>query len=458
STGSSTSSSSATWRCRKPPGTTRSSARRAGRGPARRVECGRGAWRGGARQRDRGRFVLPPAMELADARRRQCRRLGDRGRAARARDGPADRGDRRGHPSRPPARQLGPAAAAAPVRAGGARPRRAARRAGRGHRGGGGRGGARAGQRSRRRGGRGDGRVTGSLVRAAYGAGMTVAAMLAAIGAHLPGAKRRWPTLAGRLGKLPAPERAAAQGGDAIWLHAASVGELVAVRPLLARLRERFPGRVFVVSTLTGTGLALARELSEAHLACLFPLDAPATVRRRLESFRLEAFLFTETEIWPSFLAALAGRGVPAILVSGRVSARTAGRAWGLRPLYRRGLTPVTCCMQTEADARRIVAAGRVVLPPGPAVLLLDVVGPLAHCYALGWVAFVGGSLVPAGGHNVLEPARAARPILVGPHTEHSAALVARLAAAGGLVRVESPAALTAALGALLGDVERTTA
>ena len=65
---------------------------------------------------------------------------------------------------------------------------------------------------------------------------------------------------------------------------------------------------------------------------------------------------------------------------------------------------------------------------------------------------------MPAGGHNVLEPARAARPILVGPHTEHSAALVARLAAAGGLVRVESPAALTAALGALLGDVERTTA
>src|SRR5439155_25783267 len=104
------------------------------------------------------------------------------------------------------------------------------------------------------------------------------------------------------------------------------------------------------------------------------------------------------------------------------------------------------------------LAAGRVVLPPGPAVLLLDVVGPLAHCYALGWVAFVGGSLVPAGGHNVLEPARAARPILVGPHTGRSAALVTRLAPGGGLVRVESPAALTAALAGLLADAERAVA
>ena len=401
--------------------------------------------------------------------------------------------------------------------------------------------------------------MTGPLIRGAYRGAMTLAAALAVVGARLPGAGRRWPTLAGRLGTLPAAEQATARGGDAIWLHAASVGELVAARALLARLRERFPRRLFVVSTLTATGLALAREMSEAHLACLFPLDAPANVRRRLEPFRLEAFLFTETEVWPTFLGALATRGVPAILVSGRVSARTAGRAWGLRPLYRQALAPVTCCMQTEDDARRIVALGadprrvhvagslkfdagaapppaeiaalaaalvgrRLIvggsthkgedeallaayralvpahpdlllllaprhperleaveaavasaalpcfrytalvgheaagLPPGPAVVLLDAVESLAHCYALGRAAFVGGSLVPAGGHNVLEPARAARPILVGPHTEHSAALVTRLAAAGGLVRVESPAALTAALAGLLSDAERATA
>src|SRR5436305_788388 len=114
---------------------------------------------------------------------------------------------------------------------------------------------------------------------------------------------------------------------------------------------------------------------------------------------------------------------------------------------------PLPCLRYTALVGHEAAA-----LPPGPAVVLLDAVGPLAHCYALAWAAFVGGSLVPAGGHNVLEPARAARPILVGPHTEHSAALVARLAAAGGLVRVESPAALTVALAGLLSDAERAVA
>jgi 3-deoxy-D-manno-octulosonic-acid transferase len=90
-----------------------------------------------------------------------------------------------------------------------------------------------------------------------------------------------------------------------------------------------------------------------------------------------------------------------------------------------------------------------------PAVILLDVVGPLAHCYALGTIAFVGGSLVPVGGHNVLEPARAARPVLVGPHTEHTAEIVDRLVAGGAALRVSSADSLAWAFAGLLDEPAR---
>src|SRR5262249_14153528 len=115
---------------------------------------------------------------------------------------------------------------------------------------------------------------------------------------------------------------------------------------------------VFAASTLTRTGLALARGIPEVHLAFLLPLDARVAVRRLLRQLQLEAFLFTETEIWPTLLAALAEADVPSFMVSGRVTERTVSRARWLRPLYRDALAGVTCCMQTEEDARRIVALG----------------------------------------------------------------------------------------------------
>jgi len=360
-----------------------------------------------------------------------------------------------------------------------------------------------------------------------------------------------------RLGRLSADERTLASGGTAVWLHGASVGELVAARPLLRRLRERFSERLYVVSALTRTGRDVARAAPEAHLAMLLPLDAPGTVRRLLDDFQLEAFLFTETEIWPTLLNQLAARGIPTFMVSGRVGDGTVRRARLLRPFYRRALATVTCCMQTDEDARRIIALGadprrvqvagnlkfdgaptdpppdvtrlaaalgtrrmivagsthegeeakvleayrrvtagrpelvlllaprhperlagveelvqRFALPlvrysalaaapegtasiAAPSVVLLDVVGPLAHCYALGAIAFVGGSLVPVGGHNVLEPARAGRPVIVGPHTENAAEIAERLVTGGGALRVSSGENLAFALAGLLDEPER---
>src|SRR5262249_30237414 len=91
-------------------------------------------------------------------------------------------------------------------------------------------------------------------------------------------------------------------------------------------------------------------------------------------------------------------------------------------------------------------------LGAGPGVLLLDVMGPLAPCYALCEAAFVGGSLVPVGGHNVVEPARAARPVLVGPYTATAGDAVERILDAGGGQRVRSAEELARAVLRLLED------
>ena len=104
------------------------------------------------------------------------------------------------------------------------------------------------------------------------------------------------------------------------------------------------------------------------------------------------------------------------------------------------------------------LTAGEAAVSAGPLVILLDVVGPLAHCYRLGAVAFVGGSMVPVGGHNVIEPARVARPIVVGPHTANARDVVERLLAARAAVRVDSTDALAWTFDHLLAHHDEATA
>jgi 3-deoxy-D-manno-octulosonic-acid transferase len=385
-----------------------------------------------------------------------------------------------------------------------------------------------------------------------YRAAMGAVAGAAAVAGRLPGLPGAWRGAEDRLGRLTSADRAALSCGPVLWMHAASVGELRAVRPLLAALRDRRPGCVVLATTLTRTGLALARELAEVDVAMLLPLDAAGPVRGLLDTFQAEAFCFTETEIWPTLLIELARRRVRAFMVSGRVSPRTAARTRWLRPVYRRALAQAVCCMQSAEDAARVTAlgaeasrvhvagnlkfehvtgpvpedvralgallagrpvvvagsthegeeaaildayaglvarhrqlvlllaprhperleavarlvgargltlaryralvAGETPLVSGPVVILLDVMGPLAHCYALGRVAFVGGSLVPIGGHNVVEPARAGRPVLVGPYTATAGDAVRRILDAGGGQRVRSADELALALIPLLDD------
>src|SRR5207302_6813302 len=184
------------------------------------------------------------------------------------------RGGGRGGLARAPPGELGPDGGTAAVRARGRRAERAAGLAGGP---GGGAGGARGcARRGERRGGprgRGAGRMIERLAVGSYRGAMTAAAALAGLASRLPGTPARWQALGARLGRLTHDEQALASGAPAVWLHAASVGELNAARPLLRRLRERFAERLCVVSTLTHTGLALARQSPEAHLALLLPLD-----------------------------------------------------------------------------------------------------------------------------------------------------------------------------------------
>ena len=336
------------------------------------------------------------------------------------------------------------------------------------------------------------------------------------------------------------------------WIHAVSVGEVMAAVPLINALQRRWPHLHPVVTTVTPTGASVLRErLGPAVTHLYFPLDFPGAVRRALAWVRPRFFVALETELWPNFLRALATRGIPAMIANGRISDRSFRRYRLVRPLVRRVLEGITVFgMQSAEDARRIIALGarpervvvtgnlkteaspgdagadalwrrllgltgeelvwvagsthrgeeevllevfvrlrrrypslvlvlaprhpervgeverlirrrgltsvrRTALPKqrnGSAVIVLDTVGELAQLYQLAEVVFVGGSLVPAGGHNMLEPAFKRKPVIFGPHTTNFRDGTEILVRAGAALVVRERSDLEQALERLLAD------
>jgi len=339
-----------------------------------------------------------------------------------------------------------------------------------------------------------------------------------------------------RLGRIPArlaPNRAPrTDARPLIWVHAVSVGEVLAVSGLVSRLQEN--ARV-VLSTTTQTGHNLACErLGEANIF-YFPLDFTFAIRRWLDALRPDMVVLAETEFWPNFIRLVHARGVPIVVGNARISDRSYPRYRRFRGLLAKALAPIDRFVtQSDEDARRLIdigaPAGRViaggnlkfdVTPPvehvafvdalrerlkqagagpiivagstvrdeeGPVllafykvlgkmnnallvlaprhkerfeevarvvaesgltqwrrsqlgeneklnggVLLLDSIGELAAIYALGDLAFVGGSLVPRGGHNILEPAHFGIPTIVGPYTENFRDIVTLFKREGGV-------------------------
>jgi 3-deoxy-D-manno-octulosonic-acid transferase len=172
-----------------------------------------------------------------------------------------------------------------------------------------------------------------------------------------------------RMGILP-PEisargiPAAAGEGGPVWIHAVSVGEVLAAKPLVEALKRRYPNRAVFVSTTTETGQRLARErLQCADAIFYFPLDWVVPVRRALRAIRPALVIVMETEIWPNFLREARREGVPVVFANARISERSFARfeRWKFLTgeFFARTLQDATLFLaQTPDDADRLAKMG----------------------------------------------------------------------------------------------------
>ncbi len=361
-------------------------------------------------------------------------------------------------------------------------------------------------------------------------------------------------TLAARLGLLPRTL------GDrrVVWFHGVSVGEVKGLQPLVERVARLHPDLEILVSSTTPTGHALARELYAAHRVVHYPIDFWPCPGRALDRIRPCCVLLMELEIWPTFLHAAAKRGVPVVVVNGRISERsfrgyrvvrrilpqfgrirrfcvqnqtylgrllelgvqrervvvTGNLKYDSVPLGREPEAGPSLRAWLESDADFVVVAGsthpreerwladamreverrlectiRLVLVPrhpGRAeelsaelrdagyevvrwtqgghhraplaagrLVLIDAIGLLEGFYAACDLAFVGGSLVPHGGQNMLEPAALGRAVVFGPHIANFRVDVENLLQAEAAVQIEGIEDLPDVLEELLRDPGR---
>jgi 3-deoxy-D-manno-octulosonic-acid transferase len=165
--------------------------------------------------------------------------------------------------------------------------------------------------------------------------------------------------LAGRLGRVPADLRAAVAGREVIWVHAVSVGEVMAAARLVAELREALPRWVVAVSTTTETGQRLAKERLADSPVFYLPLDFRVVVRRYLDVVRPRLVVMMESELWPRLIEECAREGIPMAVVNARISDRSFPRYMRLRGLWRPLLGKISLFLpQSEETAERLVKMG----------------------------------------------------------------------------------------------------
>lgn len=156
-----------------------------------------------------------------------------------------------------------------------------------------------------------------------------------------------------RLGILPANLKF----DRPIWLHAVSVGETLALKGLLTELKNIYPTKSFVISTVTPTGNKIAKGLvGEKDTVIYLPLDFSFIVEKTVRRVNPQAFILAEAEIWPNLISCIHRKGIPIIMVNGRISEKSFRRYSIIKPLIRKLLAKVKLfCVRTDTDGQRLI-------------------------------------------------------------------------------------------------------
>ena len=349
-----------------------------------------------------------------------------------------------------------------------------------------------------------------------------------------------------RLGRASKPR----PSGDLIWLHAASVGESASVLPLIDRLLEDPALSILVTSGTMTSASMLQNRLPERAFHQYVPVDIPDAIARFLDHWKPDLTILVESELWPNLIGQTQERGVPMVMVQGRLSERSSRRwqRWQgiIRPLLARfrlilaqtetdaerfrklgasavgvsgtlkyvtdplpaggaelnafqrqvGARPIWLAASThrgEEDAvmtahiearTRLVDLLTIIVPrhpergdevleiaqkrglsvaqrtkaepvePGTDIYLADTLGELGLFYRVAPLVFVGGSLVDAGGHNLIEPIQLGGAVVCGPHLANMAEVAEDLTHADALRTVSDGHRLGSAVGDLLRDTD----
>ena len=163
-----------------------------------------------------------------------------------------------------------------------------------------------------------------------------------------------------RLGAVPKSLRTVVEGRRAVWVHAVSVGEVLAASRLVGELEAALGNRYrVVISTTTRTGQALARERFGADRVFYMPLDFAFSVRAYLRAVRPVGLVLMESELWPRMLYECGRGGVPVVVANARMSDRSFARAQQMQWMWGRIMRkPALWLAQSEQDALRLVVAG----------------------------------------------------------------------------------------------------